>query len=684
MDDARASEVKLTCPGPGADAVFRALAPRLSAAGFWWPQLALPEPGEAISFQILDEAGVIHLAGEGVVVPFRAALDPPRAVRFVALSEEMGARVMAALSAHGPGADAPAPLSGPLQAARPPHQDLRVRVVPVPAAWPRDEAVTAAGACSAPEAASHAAGAEASAPEVAPVDPPLPSFPRSEAEAASSTEGGAAEVVAPKATDASPARSNAADGGAIAVPADAGGESVQAASAAAVSPAVQTTEGGAEEAAPPEAAESPAPGSAADDVGAVSTAAVASHDDAASADPGAGADATAVETPASSSAGDVTSDEVPSDAGHDSETVASGPNGAEASAVGSVTTWVALHLLPGAMRMALRGDLESADMRGGQTADLGIASDAAALPVESLWAVLAAAPADAADPRVAEFVRQRAQAMLGLRDFGASELRIVVPWSTDMAARRALARGAEAAGFARVVLQAEPEAIAEAFDLVAAPVDVATTFWMDAFSLRVALIRRGANGFAAFAAGEWGDLGTRALDDAILAQLSTQAGWSEEQARPLLESIGWGRARVRPGQPIEFRLGPDGPTQSLGADMLRELAAPIVAEIVERWTGLLREGGVHPKTLGAVLLAGDAGHVPALPTRLAEVTGRAPSWAEAPRQAILSGALGLAVAPRTLETGDLSVAPPMGTPAPSTEAAPGRSKGLFGKLFGRG
>lgn len=138
---------------------------------------------------------------------------------------------------------------------------------------------------------------------------------------------------------------------------------------------------------------------------------------------------------------------------------------------------------------------------------------------------------------------------------------------------------------------------------------------------------------------------------------------------------------------VQDAMLPSTPAYCLTRDELASIAAPVLRRLADCGQYLLRDAGVEPGDLAAVLLVGGGARMPAVGRCLAEALGRAAEVPPNPELAVVQGAVRWLV-----RRGRATVAPeylPRGT-APLAFAIPGGSARLVrwlvtpGQRYGRG
>ncbi len=232
---------------------------------------------------------------------------------------------------------------------------------------------------------------------------------------------------------------------------------------------------------------------------------------------------------------------------------------------------------------------------------------------------------------------------------------ISVPHDLDPEARMMMKRACTDAGLRIARLESEPNAAIRAYNLFERPVDHALLVDFGASHLAIALLKRGRETFG-IAGHEWfDDLSARDLDsrvaDLTLEELKVQAGEDHTQdpiaKERLIEAAEKARLDIRRAPTIELKVTLHAPGGAAGVGVERTINLPrsriyqmteqLIGEICARAQRLSREGGVDPRALGAILIAGSGGTYPPLVQSLQNLTSIEPLQSIPPSQLFAHG-----------------------------------------------
>jgi molecular chaperone DnaK len=217
-------------------------------------------------------------------------------------------------------------------------------------------------------------------------------------------------------------------------------------------------------------------------------------------------------------------------------------------------------------------------------------------------------------------------------ELGAGAMRAVLaaPLGLDPAADEMLAEAARAAGFESVRVIPEPLAMVHAYRLDAQPIDSVLTVDLGSSHVGLALVRRGKDGFSVVAQKRDGTISAGELDtrvvDLVLEELLKQ---EQEDRRAdngvrlrVIEAVERARTQIRRDQmALDIRVplsAPNAPGPvvekmvKLPRSRIYQSAEPVIERLMVAIRELFQTANVHPKSVGAVIVAGSAGSFPPL------------------------------------------------------------------------
>jgi uncharacterized protein (TIGR02266 family) len=228
--------------------------------------------------------------------------------------------------------------------------------------------------------------------------------------------------------------------------------------------------------------------------------------------------------------------------------------------------------------------------------------------------------------------------------FGHDNIRalISIPNDLDPEARTLLKDATKEAKLPNVKLYSEVEAVIRAYNLEAQPIETMLMVDVGATHVGIAVARRGRDGFAVVGSRWIDELSASELDsrvvDLTLNELNQQA---KEDHRSdlgvrirLLEAVEKARIDIRRNATIELKasLPAPGGASNVGVERSIKLSRGRIYQVTEesvrqiclKIQELLRDVGVHPRALGAIVLAGSAGLYPPLVQAISSLTTKEP------------------------------------------------------------
>jgi molecular chaperone DnaK len=249
---------------------------------------------------------------------------------------------------------------------------------------------------------------------------------------------------------------------------------------------------------------------------------------------------------------------------------------------------------------------------------------------------------------------------------------VSVPSDLDPEARTLLKEASRDAKVTISKLISEPEALIRAYKLEDQPIDTMLMVDVGVTHVGLAVARRGRDGFAIVGSRWIEQLSATEIDSRVveltLAELQAQAKEDHTQdpaARlKLLEAVERARQDVRGEPTIELKVtlpAPGGASNvgversiKLSRSRIYQVTEEPIREITNRVQELLREVGIHPRALGAVVLAGSAGSYAPLVQALQALTTKEPLTSVPPAHAFV---LGLARSGAAVERSESSKRP---------------------------
>lgn len=228
--------------------------------------------------------------------------------------------------------------------------------------------------------------------------------------------------------------------------------------------------------------------------------------------------------------------------------------------------------------------------------------------------------------------------------FGSDNIRalISIPNDLDPEARTLLKEATKEAKLPNVKLYSEVEAVIRAYNLEAQPIETMLMVDVGATHVGLAVARRGRDGFAVVGSRWIDELSASELDarvvDLTLNELNQQA---KEDHRSdlgvrirLLEAVEKARTDIRRNATVELKasLPAPGGASNVGVERSIKLSRGRIYQVTEdsvrqiclKIQELLRDVGVHPRALGAIVLAGSAGLYPPLVQAISSLTTKEP------------------------------------------------------------
>lgn len=232
---------------------------------------------------------------------------------------------------------------------------------------------------------------------------------------------------------------------------------------------------------------------------------------------------------------------------------------------------------------------------------------------------------------------------------------VSVPNDLDPEARMMLKRACTDAGLRIARLESEPNAAIRAYNLVERTADRALLVDLGATHLGISLMQRDGDEFRVAAGGWFDDLSARDLDAKVaeltLEELREQAG-EDHSADPsarerLIEAAERARLDIRRAANLELKVTLPAPGGASGVVVERTINLPrsriyavteeLIVEICGRIQQVMRDAGVDPRLLGAVILAGSGGSYPPLVEALQNLTTLEPLQAIHPTHLFAQG-----------------------------------------------
>ncbi|MCK6546122.1 Hsp70 family protein, partial [Myxococcota bacterium] len=249
---------------------------------------------------------------------------------------------------------------------------------------------------------------------------------------------------------------------------------------------------------------------------------------------------------------------------------------------------------------------------------------------------------------------------------------VSIPSDLDPEARTLLKESAKAAKLPIARLVSEPEALIRAYSIDDQPIETMLMVDVGATHVGLAIARRGRDGFAVVGSRWVNEVSATDLDARVveltLNELATQAG-EDHRGDPsarikLLEAAERARMDIRRSQIVELKVSLAAPggaanvgverTIKLSRGRIYQVTEDAIRQILAKVQELLREVGVHPRALGAVVLAGSGGLYPPLVQALQALTQKDPLASLSPAHVF---ALGLARVGSVLERSEIAKRP---------------------------
>jgi uncharacterized protein (TIGR02266 family) len=280
------------------------------------------------------------------------------------------------------------------------------------------------------------------------------------------------------------------------------------------------------------------------------------------------------------------------------------------------------------------------------------------------------------------------------QELGHERFRVVlsVPLDLEPEARQRLLAACVEARLQVARLETEPDAMLRAYNLEEHGVDSALLVDVGATHAAVTVVRRAREGFAVVASAWENELSAGTLDgrvaDLALDELARQAG-EDHRADPaarlrLQEAAELARLDIRRAATLELKATLPAPGGASGVGLERTLRLPrsrvyqltedLVAALAARARDLLRDSGIAPRSIGAIVVAGSAGQYPPLLEALTELTHREPLIAVPPSHVL---ALGLARSGAAEERAEASRRPDALVASIGMELTGGRFRALL-------
>ncbi len=263
-------------------------------------------------------------------------------------------------------------------------------------------------------------------------------------------------------------------------------------------------------------------------------------------------------------------------------------------------------------------------------------------PVPRIRTRLGAVSAVEVSAEILRVLARRAKEALG----GALDgVVITVPAYFDEAQRQATKDAARLAGLRVLRLINEPTAAAVAYGLDRAAEGVHAIYDLGGGTFDISILRLRRGVFEVMATGGDSSLGGDDLDRAIAAWMLKQAGLEQDLDPASLRRLLRDARRLKEGLteaealPWEIRL-PDGRQfqGTLDREMLHQLVDPLISKTLSACRRTLRDAGVSPDQIQAVVLVGGSTRMPWIRTRVGEFFGKEPLVDLDPDQVVAIGA----------------------------------------------
>ncbi len=263
-------------------------------------------------------------------------------------------------------------------------------------------------------------------------------------------------------------------------------------------------------------------------------------------------------------------------------------------------------------------------------------------PVPRIRTRLGAVSAVEVSAEILRVLARRAKEALG----GALDgVVVTVPAYFDEAQRQATKDAARLAGLRVLRLINEPTAAAVAYGLDRAAEGVHAIYDLGGGTFDISILRLRRGVFEVMATGGDSSLGGDDLDRAIAAWMLKQAGLEQDLDPASLRRLLRDARRLKEGLteakalPWEIRL-PDGRQfqGTLDREMLHQLVDPLISKTLSACRRTLRDAGVSPDQIQAVVLVGGSTRMPRIRTRVGEFFGKEPLVDLDPDQVVAIGA----------------------------------------------
>ena len=237
---------------------------------------------------------------------------------------------------------------------------------------------------------------------------------------------------------------------------------------------------------------------------------------------------------------------------------------------------------------------------------------------------------------------------------GRTRVIVSVPHELSDRARTMLTDGLKRAGLVVASLVPEPTAILRPYQLAVQGQETVLTVDLGGTHLGVALARRGRDGFFVAESSWHVDMNSHALDRAIAELVLAEAGRAPNSLDPashvrLMQSVRIARQDLRREATITVEVpapergagGPPFDVVQLPRSRVYQATQSVTDQVVVAARNVLTTAGLHPKTIGALIVAGSGGSFPPVVGALTTMTGREPLHTVPPGDVL---ALGLAEA----------------------------------------
>jgi molecular chaperone DnaK len=232
---------------------------------------------------------------------------------------------------------------------------------------------------------------------------------------------------------------------------------------------------------------------------------------------------------------------------------------------------------------------------------------------------------------------------------------ISIPNELSPEARALLKEAVEAAEIIVAQLCMESDAIIRAYRLDEQQIDTVLVVDVGATHAGITLARRGKEGFAVVATRWFDSLSAGDIDakvvDLTLHELNAQANEDHRadlaSRIKLAEAVERARVDIRRTATVELKVSLPAPggasnvgierTIKLSRSRIYQVTEDVVQKLCVKIQEMLREAGIHPRALGATVLAGSAGLYPPLVQALASLTSKDPLASIPPPHAFVLG-----------------------------------------------